>query len=190
MSEGIEDRWTLFDHVPTIVDEKFEDGRTLTQTQITAMNETINSIKQLSEGLTLTEVGISESVEDAIWERELERALQVHKDTLDNIASEWSKRGFTLPNTNLLTALTNAEIDYANKRLDVARDVAIKNWEITNENTKFYTKMLYDLKMEALKAIGTIQAQMVAGAFASVTASVHMDASNSAQYSYSSNPSY
>lgn len=188
--EGIEDRWTLFDHVPTIVDEKFEDGRTLTQSQLTALNETIAELKDLAEGLTLTECAISETIEDTIIDREVERALQTHKDTLDNIAAEWSKRGFTLPNTNLLAALSMAEIDYANKRMTMSRDVTIKNWELTDANTKFYVKLVHDLKMEALKTIAAVEAQMVAGAFASVSASVHMDASNSANYSYSSNPSY
>ena len=188
--EGIEDRWKLFDTVPTIVDEKFEDGRALTQSQIAALNDTILQIKQLTETVNLEVTAIPDDIEDAIFQREVERALQVHRDTLDNIATEWSKRGFTLPNANLLAALTNAEIDYANKRMDVSRDIMIKNWEITDANTKFATKLKYELKMEALKTIATITAQMVAGAFASVSASVHMDASNSASYQYSSNPSY
>jgi len=188
--DGIENRWSLFKEVPTIVDEKFEDGRDLTQDMLRLANEAMAELKSLAEGLTLTECAVPASVEDAIFDRETERALLLHKDALDNIAAEWSKRGFTLPNANLLAALSIAETEYMNKRLDISRDIAIKSWELTDANTKFYVKLAHDLKMEAEKAIGAISAQMVAGAFSSVSASVHMDASNAANYSYSSNPSY
>jgi hypothetical protein len=190
MAEGIEDRWTLFDHVPTIVDQKFDDGRQLTQSQLTAMNATINELRILAESITLETGAIPESITDAMFDREEERAYQIHLDALDKITDEWSKKGFTLPNTNLLVALSMEVIDYGNKRLDRNREILIKEWELTDANYKFSTKLKFDLKMEALKTIATINAQMVAGAFSSVSASVQMSASNAAQYQFSSNPSY
>jgi len=42
------------------------------------------------------------------------------------------------------------------------------------------------LRLEAMKAIGSINAQIVAGALSSVSASAQISASNSAQYGYSS----
>ena len=188
--EGLEDRWSLFDTVPTIVDEKFEDGRELTQSQLTAMNATINEIRELAESVDLETTAIPDAIVDAMQDKEYEQALLIHNDTLDAITSEWSKKGFELPNTNLLAALAMENINFGNKRLDVNRDILIKNWELTDANTKFAVKLKYDLKMEALKTIAAINAQMVAGAFSSVSASVYMSAQNSAQYSYSSNPSY
>jgi len=188
--EGLEDRWSLFDTVPTIVDEKFEDGRELTQSQLTAMNATINEIRELAESVDLETTAIPDAIVDAMQDKEYEQALLIHNDTLDAITSEWSKKGFELPNTNLLAALAMENINFGNKRLDVNRDILIKNWELTDANIKFAVKLKYDLKMEALKTIAAINAQMVAGAFSSVSASVYMSAQNSAQYSYSSNPSY
>ena len=145
--EGFTDRWSLFAAVPDIVEEKFEDGRTLTKTELTALNDTINEMKELADAVTLETTAIPDDIEDAMFDRNTERDWQLHLDALDNIASEWSKRGFTLPNTNLSAALSMEEIDYRNKRMDVSRDIMIKNWEITDANTKFAVKLIYDLKM-------------------------------------------
>ena len=188
--EGIEDRWALFDTVPTIVDEKFEDGRELSIDALRVANENMAAIKEIPDAVTLESVAISEDVETAMFERETERAELLLNDALDGINDDWSKHGFTLPNANLLAARSIARTDYMHKRLDVSRDIAIKNWELTDANIKFAVKLTADLKMEAAKAIGAINAQIVAGAFSSVSASVQMSAQNSASYQYSSNPSY
>jgi hypothetical protein len=58
-------------------------------------------------------------------------------------------------------------------------DIDIKNFEI-----------MYNLRLEAMKGIGNINAQIVAGALSSVSASAQISASNSADYRFSTNPSY
>lgn len=328
-SSGIENRWLLFNTVPDIVQEKFEDGRSYATAALATANAIIEQLRQTAVSLNVidtstsinnitppnsgaftgtippTPIGtdlnmpsapsdtddlqyvvksklindisngvaaISNTVEDAIFNREVERAVLVHQDNLDRISSEWSKRGFTLPNGILGALLSQAEIDYANKRLDVSRDIAIKNFELSDTNVKFavqqgiaynaYKVEVYkaqvtaeisrvraivdtflgeveaykasaqafstladvkvkefvatvdqekikaelliknvdiaiknfevetSLRIEADKAIGSINAQIVAGAFSSITASVHLDASDSASYGFSSNPSY
>jgi len=215
---------------------------------------------------------IPEAVETAMFERENERALLIHQDNVDRISAEWSKRSFTLPDGMLAALIAQADIEYANKRLDVSRDIAIKNFELSDQNTRFmvekalqwyatrietykakvnaeiaridaivkaflgqaeiykagaqvYTatadvrikkfdaqlkavlaraeliikdaeidmtnyKMINELKIEAMKAIGAVNAQIVAGALSSVSAGVHMSASNASSYSYNTNPSY
>jgi hypothetical protein len=77
------------------------------------------------------------AIETAIFQRDTERAVLVHQDNLDRISAEWAKRGFTLSNAILASQLSQAEIDYANKRLDMSRDIAIKNFELSDANTKF-----------------------------------------------------
>lgn len=213
---------------------------------------------------------IPQDVEDAIFNRENERALLIHQDNIDRISAEWSRRGFTLPDGMLASLIAQADIDYANKRLDVSRDIAIKSFELGDANTKFVvekglqyyglkiqvyqakvqgeisrieaivkkflgeveiykgsaqvygalidTKIkLFDaqiksaiaradlvlkdaeidiknfevmnsLKIEAMKAIGQINAQVAAGALSSVSASVSMQASNASNYSYNTTP--
>lgn len=326
--EGIEKRWSLFEHAQTIVDEKFEDGRVYAVNALSVANETISDLREIgnylstidtttsityitpptvgelttsipvSPDITITmptapsdtdalqaeirsklindittgSPAIPETIETAIFNRESERAVLVHQDTLNNISTEWAKRGFTLSNGILAAQLSQAEIDYGNKRLDVNRDISIKNFELSDANTKFAIQqglvyignkiaiykteveaevarieviikkylgetevykteaqavtMLADanvkifegelkqelmkaelliknveiavknfevvngLRMEASKAIGSISAQMVAGALSGVSASASISASNSGDYNYSSNPSY
>lgn len=328
MTEGIENRWLIFETAPTIVTEKFEDGRAYASNAITLANAVIEELRQVGVALNTIDTGtsidyitppesgtftgtaptspntdmslpvapadtddmqavlrtkiigdissgtaaISDSVETAIFERETERALLVHQDNLDNISAEWSKRGFTLPNAMLSNLLANAETDYANKRLDVSRDISIKNLELSDANVKFAVQqgmsyigykvtiykaqvdaeiaridtivkkylgdldgyktdaqvftslsdtnvkefeatlkqevvkaelliknveigiknyeMEHGLTIEASKAIGSILSQMVAGSLASISASAHISASDSASYTYSTNPSY
>jgi hypothetical protein len=215
---------------------------------------------------------IPEAVEEAIFKRESERAELLLNDELDQIRTEWSKTGFTLPNGILMANLSQAIINHNNKRKDVSRDIAIKSFELSDQNTRFivekglqwyatrietykakvqaeiarvdaivrtflgqvevykgeaqvYTaivdvkikkfdaqvravmmraeliikdaeidmknyEILNNLKIEAMKAIGGINAQIVAGALSSVSAAVHLQASDAANYNYSTNPSY
>ncbi len=239
-------------------------------TNIDEMEDVIEA-KLLSD-IQSSSPAISPTVETAIFERESERAVILHQETLDNISDEWSKRGFTLPNAFLLAVLSQSEIDYTNKRLDISRDIAIKNFELTDANMKFAVQQglafvvnrieiykaqvsteisridalvrtylgetqvyqtlaqvfaaladidfktfdatlrkevahaelviknteiamrnyetLNGLKIEAMRAIGSIDAQIVAGAMSSVSASAHITASNTADYNYITNPSY
>lgn len=234
-------------------------------TEADAMNTAIG--EKLLHDIVNGGPAIPADVEEAIFDRENERALLIHQDNLDRISSEWSKRGFTLPDGMLAALITQANIDHANKRKDVSRDIAIKSFELGDQNTRFaiekgiqfyitrvevyktkiqaeisridaivkkymaevevykgsaevYTslldsktkvfdaqvksavaradliikdaeidiknfEMMNGLKIEAMKAIGSINAQIVAGALSSVSAGVHMSASNAASYSYS-----
>ena len=209
---------------------------------------------------------IPADIEEAIFNRENERALLIHHDNIDRIGAEWSKRGFVLPDGMLAALISQADIEYANKRLDVSRDVAIKSFELGDQNTRFaiekgiswyQTKIqtyqakvqaeisrvnaivqvflgqaeLYkagaqvygitadvlikrfdaqirgtlmraeliikdaeidmknyevmgSLRIEAMKAIGAINAQIVAGALSSVSASANLSAGNAASFSY------
>lgn len=210
---------------------------------------------------------IPEDIETAIFKRESERAEILLDEAIDKIREEWSKTGFTLPNGILMANISQAVIEHKNKRDDVSRDIAIKNFELGDANTRFivdqglkwyatriegykakiqaeisrvdaivrtflgeveiykgqaqvYTalvdvkikkfdaqvraelaraellikdaeidiknfEVMNNLKIEAMKAIGSINSQIVAGALASVSAAVHLSASDAASYSYS-----
>lgn len=212
---------------------------------------------------------IPEDVENAIVERDHERSLLIHQDALDSISAEWAKRGFTLPNGMLNAALTQAIIEYNNKRLDTSRDVMIKSFELGEANTKFAIdegikwltvrvethkakiqaeiaridaiikaylgqveiykgramvyaaltdvqikkfdaelrmavakaeltikgaeidiknyELLNQIKIEGLKGVSAVAAQLAAGALSSVSAAAHIQAQNSATYSYNPN---
>lgn len=328
-STGIENRWLLFDTVPNIVQEKFEDGRSYATAALATANAVIEDLRQMGKTLNTIDTSTSinyitppdsgsftgtipptptgtdlnipgapadtddlqyavksklihdisnasaaipDDVEDAIFNRDVERNVLILQDTIDDISAEWSKRGFTLPNGFLNNKIGEAIIVHGNKRTDVSRDIAIKNFELSDTNVKFAVQqgiaynaykvevykaqvsaeiarvksivdtflgevdaykasaeafstladvkvkefvaavnqerikadlliknvdiaiknfeVEYGLKIEADKAIGSVNAQVVAGAFSSITASVHLDASDSASYGFSSNPSY
>lgn len=211
------------------------------------------------------------SVEQAIFQREEERARLVHLDALDRISSEWSKRRFTLPNAILASQINEVEINYINKRLDVSRDIAIKSFELGDTNTKFaiqqgiaflmqkvevykakiqaeisriegivkaflgeiegfksyvgaYASLvelkikkyegeikaavaqadvtikdaeidmrnystIANLQIEAMRAVGSINAQVVAGALSAVSAGVNLGVNNSSAYNYTTSAS-
>jgi hypothetical protein len=98
---------------------------------------------------------IPQDIQDAIFNKENERALLVHQDTLDNISAEWAKRNMPLPDGILAAQITQAEIDFANKRLDVSRDIAIKTFELSDQNTRFMIQqgiLWYAQKIETYKA--------------------------------------
>lgn len=73
-------------------------------------------------------------VEDAIINKGIEAARQVQNDTIDRISAEWSRRRAVLPNGVLVAVIEEAELNYSNKRLDVIRDMVIKNLELTQAN--------------------------------------------------------
>jgi hypothetical protein len=103
---------------------------------------------RLQYDLTNGGTGMNPAVEEQIWRREEERALIALDDAKENIASEWSKRGFPLPDGVLVAQLTQADIDYRNKRLDLSRDIAIKQYELAFQHTQFIIQQV--LVMENL----------------------------------------
>jgi hypothetical protein len=92
---------------------------------------------KLEHDLEFGGTGLGADIEEQIFKRELERSVLVHSDTMDRISAEWSKRGFDMPNGVLAMQFQEEQLNYTNKRLDVSRDIAIKQAEIANTNTQF-----------------------------------------------------
>jgi len=82
-------------------------------------------------------VGIPPAIEDAMFNRGSERDLLEHQRNLDRISFEWGAGGWPVPNGSLLAAIDKAETEFTNKRLDVSRDISIKNFELTLQNMHF-----------------------------------------------------
>ena len=123
------------------------------QAYSSALMEKIRS--KILNDLTTGSTGLKPEIETAIFEREQERALLAHQDTMDRIASEWAKRGFSLPNGVLTALFQEEEINYENKRLDVSRDIAIKQAELALQNEHFMIEK--GLSLETI-AIGLFNA--------------------------------
>ena len=102
------------------------------------VSELLTKIKdKILNDITNGSSGLKPEVETAIFQREQERALLAHREAMDRIASEWAKRGFSLPNGVLTAMFQEEEINYTNKRLDVSRDIAIKMAELALQNEHF-----------------------------------------------------
>jgi hypothetical protein len=122
--------------ITTSTDEVSID--TITGDDDTYTSSLMTSIQDwIMRSIRVGSVGLSEAVEDAIFARENERALLVQKDLEDSIAAEWSSRGWPMPNGALAAALTQAKINFANRRLDTSRDIEIKSYELAVANTHF-----------------------------------------------------
>ncbi len=92
---------------------------------------------KLYNDLTQGVSGIEPAIEDAIWRREEERALQSLEDSLDRKASLWSEIGWDLPDGMLGAMLQEEQLTYLNSRLTTSRDVAIKSAELALQNAHF-----------------------------------------------------
>ena len=90
--------------------------------------------EQLFHSIVVQGTGINTEIEDALFNREHERAELARQEAQDNAASEWAEKGFSLPDGALAAALLNIETEYQNKRLDVSRDIMMKAWDLEQQN--------------------------------------------------------
>lgn len=160
----------------------------------------------------------TEDVEEAIIRREHERAIQIQNDTIDRINAEWSRMRAPLPNGVLVAAIEEAELNFANKRLDASRDILLKNFELTQsnvhkavdgygiliqgvsarENLEIQAKQIEiknletqtALKTEALKGMAQIASSLAIGALSAIHVSAGIDAKGSASGGLDFNRSY
>lgn len=78
--------------------------------------------------------GLLPSIENDIFNRDLERNEQQLSDSVDKTIATWSKTGFTLPDGMLAHSIAELQKEYENKRLDRSREIAIKQAELEQAN--------------------------------------------------------
>ncbi|MBA4395175.1 MAG: hypothetical protein C0407_16620, partial [Desulfobacca sp.] len=91
--------------------------------------------------------GLPEAVETAIFNRDQERALLALDEAKARVADDWAKRGFSLPNGLLVESMNNLETEFVNKRLEVSRDISIKQAEL--EQTNINTAIQFSVALES-----------------------------------------
>ena len=92
---------------------------------------------KLYNDLTQGSTGIEEAIEDAIWRREEERALQALEDSLDRKMSLWAEIGWDLPDGQLGAMVQEEQLTFLNNRLTQSRDISIKSAELALANSHF-----------------------------------------------------
>jgi hypothetical protein len=89
---------------------------------------------RLWRNIVYGKTGLIESVENDIWNRDLERNEQTLSDSTDKAFTVWAKKGFSLPNGMLAHSVSELQKEYENKRIDRSRDIAIKQAELEQAN--------------------------------------------------------
>lgn len=77
--------------------------------------------------------GLGVAVETGIWNREKERALLEHNDSISRMADEAAGFGFPMPDGVLAAGLIDLETKYTDARLTSSRDIATKQAEIAHD---------------------------------------------------------
>jgi hypothetical protein len=82
--------------------------------------------------------GLSEAVEDAMWDRQAERDSQAFADARERIMSAWGgATGFELPDNTLAALISDQATKEAYRQLDRSRDITVESFKLAVENRKF-----------------------------------------------------
>jgi hypothetical protein len=92
------------------------------------------AINRLKNNIIYGGTGLSETVENAIWARDLERMEQQLEDATDKVMAMWSKKGFSLPDGMLAHSLSEVQKEHYNKLTDRSREISIKQAELEQAN--------------------------------------------------------
>jgi len=92
------------------------------------------AIDRLTDNINNGGTGLSADVEAAIWARGQEREDQQLEDSTDKITTMWAKKGFSLPDGMLAHSLSEVQKEFMNKKLDLAREISIKQAELEQAN--------------------------------------------------------
>ena len=118
---------------------------------------------RLESDLASGGTGLNPAVEMEIWRREEERSRIALDDAKEKVAAEWSKRGFALPDGVLAANLQQVETEYMNKRVDLSRTIAIKQYEAAFENTKFIIQQVLAMEQVLIGAISEGNKSLIEG---------------------------
>ena len=94
--------------------------------------------------------GLGADIEQAIWDREAERALAANLEAKAKLADEIAAAGWSLPDGVLLTAHLDIEREYLNQRLTSGRDIAVKQAELAQTNTHFIMQQAVALENQLM----------------------------------------
>ena len=97
--------------------------------------------------------GLSSDVETAIWNRNLEREEQALSDAVDKAAATWAKTGFSLPDGLLGDSIATLHNEFANRRIDRAREIAVKQADLEQTNLKMSMELSVNVENLLLQAL-------------------------------------
>ena len=89
---------------------------------------------------------LDSTVEDDIWNRNLERDEQALQDAIDKLTGQWAKLGFSAPDGLLAGSIIAINNEYYNKKLDRSREIAVKQAEL--EHTGLFKSLELGISLE------------------------------------------
>ena len=92
------------------------------------------AVDRLAYNIRYGGTGLTPEIEAAIWARGLERDEQQIEDSTDKATSMWAKKGFSLPDGMLAHSLSEIQKEYMNRKIDLAREISIKQAELEQAN--------------------------------------------------------
>ena len=102
---------------------------------ISAEDELVPIIRnRLKNNILYGGTGLTAAIEEAIWNRDLERNELQLQDSIDKATQAWAKKGFVLPDGMLADTLSVLNKEYMDKLLDRSREIAIKQAELEQTN--------------------------------------------------------
>lgn len=93
------------------------------------------------------------SVENAIWNRARDREVQDAQRAEQSMIDAAAARGFDLPPGALSANIAANQTELAKKLATLERDIAIKDFDIANENTKFAVQQAASLRVSFVGAL-------------------------------------
>jgi hypothetical protein len=93
------------------------------------------------------------SVENAIWNRARDREVQDAQRAEQSLIDATAARGFDLPPGALAANIAANQTELSKKLATLERDIAIKDFDIANENTKFAVQQAASLRVSFVGAL-------------------------------------
>lgn len=92
-------------------------------------------------------------VENSIWNRERDREVQDAQRAEQSLVNATASRGFSMPTGALAASIAANQQELAKKMNTIGRDIAIKDFDIANENTKFAIQQAVSLRASFVGAL-------------------------------------
>ena len=127
-----------------------------------------NLVTKLNDMIQNGGAGLPPGIENAIWERARSRELRDHQLALDEIATDFASRGFSMPQGAMARRNDTATQIYQSRVSTLVREQAIEAARIEVENLQFAITTMAQLRQGAIQlGISYIQAVAKAGIDAS-----------------------
>ena len=132
---------------------------------------------------------LPQNLEKAIFERDASRVEHERRRSLENLMSEYSARGFQIPDGQLAYAHANLERETFNTLSERSRDIALEQAKLAMENTReaFGLAIQYEqllVQQDTSTKQRLLDAQMFASNFSVSVARLYVDLYNSEVQAY------